>query len=205
MNKFRTFYTLPAFLVPILLIGCATPGDRSAYRDPSEVERRFQTQRVDPNDYNIVVTRMVESLLNREFLRVRGGERPMVALGNVFNNTPYNVRTELLVNKITVEMTKPGSPIRFSAATSEARRGGQSGSLYRQLEFQNESGHVDPATISRTGRQIGANYVLYGFVESIETRARGATQAYFSFILKLHSVETGEIIWAEEAEITKVL
>lgn len=193
------------FVTAILIVsGCATPGDRTAYRDPSEVERRFQTQRVDPNDYNIVVTRMVESLLNREFIRVRG-ERPMVCLGNIFNETPYNVRTGLLVNKITVEMTKPGSPIRFSAATSESRKGGQSGSVYRQLEFQNESGHVDPTTIARAGRLIGADYVLYGFVENIETRGRGATQAYFSFIMKLHSVETGEIVWAEEAEITKVL
>ncbi len=190
-------------LIVLGLSGCATPGDRTAYRDPSEVDHRLQTRRADPNDYNIVVTRMVESMLNRD-LRTDSGERPMIALGNVFNHTPYNVRTELLINKITVEMGRSRA-VRFSAATSEARCGGHSGSVYRQLQFQNESGHVDPATIASAGRIIGADYVLYGFVENIETRGRRATQAYFSFIMMLHSVETGEIIWAEEAEISKVL
>lgn len=197
------YILLVSVLVVLGLIGCATPGDRTANRDPSEVHRGLQTQRADPNDYNIVVTRMVESMLNRD-LRTDRGEQPMIALGNVFNNTPYNVRTELLINKITVEMGRSRA-VRFSAATSEDRRGGHSGSVYRQLQFQHESGHVDPSTVARAGRIIGADYVLYGFVENIETPGRGATQAYFSFIMMLHSVETGEIIWAEEAEISKVL
>lgn len=188
-------------LIPFVLslAGCATPGDMTAYRDSSEVERWSQTNQVDPNDYNIVVTTMVESMLNR----VSGG-RPMIVLGNVFNNTHHNVRTELLANKIQVEILRSGTA-RFSAATSEKRKGGQSGSVYKQLEFQSESGHVDSSTIARVGRLFGADYVLYGFVENIETRSRARTQAYFSFIMMLHHTETGEVIWAEEAEITKVL
>ncbi len=201
MTKYMLMFV--SVLVVLGLIGCATPGDRTVYRDPSEVQSGLQTRRADPNDYNIVVTRMVESMLNRD-LRTDRGERPMIVLGNIFNKTPYNVRTELLGNKIQVEMLRSGT-VRFSAATSEHRKGGQSGSAYRQLMYQTESGHVDPATIARAGRIIGADYVLYGFVENIETRGRGATQAYFSFIMMMHTVETGEIIWAEEAEISKVL
>ncbi len=190
--------------IPVVLgwAGCATPGDETAYRDSSEVERRFQTRRVDPNDYNVVVVRMVESMLNKVLQNEQGG-KPLIVLGNVFNNTPHNVRTEMLANKIEVEILRAGT-VEFSAATSEARRGGDSGSVFRQLEFQNESGHVDPATMQKYGGIAGAQYVLYGFVENVETRS-DRTQAYFSFIMKLHSVRTGKVIWAEESEITKVL
>jgi penicillin-binding protein activator len=192
-------------VLPVFIVGCVSTGDRSGYQSISEVDRRFQSEGVDANDYNIVVTRMVESLLNREFLRDLGGNRPMVVLGNIFNDTPFEITEEMLLNKLVVEMNRPGSPIRFSAASSEVRSGGHSGSLYAQLQFQNESGMVDPDTISQVGHLIGANYVLYGFVANIETRSSDASQAYFSFIMMMHSVETGQIVWSEEAEVVKVI
>lgn len=197
------WFTLALMSLVLGLAGCATPGDDSGYRDVSEVDRRFQTAAVDAADYNVVIARMVESMLNRVLENEKGG-KPIIVLGNVFNNTPHNVRRELILNKIEVEILR-GGKVRFSAATSEFRRGGESGSQYRQLEFQNESGHVDPATIQKYGGIIGAEYVLYGFVENLERSAGPKTQAYFSFIMKLHSVRTGEVIWADESEITKVL
>ena len=183
--------------------GCATQGDDSGYRDVNEVDRRFQTAAVDAADYNVVIARMVDSMLNRVLENEKGG-KPMIVLGNVFDNTPHNIRREMILNKIEVEILRPGT-VRFSAATSEFRDGGDSGSQFRQLEFQNESGHVDPATIQKYGGIIGAEYVLYAFVENLERSAGSRKQAYFSFIMKLHSVRTGEVIWADEAEITKVL
>jgi len=189
--------------VAAALCGCVTPGDDSGRRNPSEVDRRFVTTRVDRGDYNEVVRVMVEAMLNR-VLKTDEGRKPLIVLGNVFNNTPYNVKEQLLLNKIEVEMLRAGT-MRFSAATSEWRKGGESGSLYKQLLFQNESGYVDPATIQKVGGLIGADWILYAYVENIETRAGGATESYFSFIMKMHSVKTGEVVWAEEAEITKVL
>ena len=45
---------------------------------------------------------------------------------------------------------------------------------------------------------------MYGIVENLEREANHKTQAYFSFIMELHSVRTGEVIWADEEEITKI-
>ncbi len=198
----RTLWVL--VLIPCLagLAGCATPGDDSGFRDVSEVDRRFQTAAVDAADYNKVIARMVDSMLARVLENETGG-KPLIVLGDVINHTPHNIRREMILNKIKVEMLRPGT-VRFTSATSEFRKGGASGSLYRQLEFQNESGHVDPATIQKYGGLLGAEYILYGIVENLEREANHKTQAYFSFIMELHSVRTGEVIWADEEEITKI-
>jgi len=73
----------------------------------------------------------------------------------------------------------------------------------KQLEFQHGSGMVNPETAVRTGRQIGAEYMLYGNLSSIVKKKGGTKDVYYKFTLKLMNLENGLIEWSDEKEIRK--
>ena len=70
---------------------------------------------------------------------------------------------------------------------------------------------VDPNEAKAFGKQLGAEVVVYGSLSSI-TKKKGRSledlgsktkDVYYLFVLNCANIETGEIIWAEEAEINK--
>ena len=75
--------------------------------------------------------------------------------------------------------------------------------LVKQIEYQESSGNVDQATAKRFGRQLGADYFLYGELTSIPKRTKRVDDIYMKFNLNLVNIETGEIEWADEKEIRK--
>ena len=187
----------------VSLSGCATPPNSSVYRSTDEEDSGFASTGVDALEYGRVCKLMVESMLGED-LRTEKGGKPMIVLGEIANDTPHNIETRMLAEKIRVNLLK-SKTVRFSMATDVSQKGGESGDIYKQLEFQNESGHCDPRTVKAYGQLVGADYVLFGQIYNIERSGRGRTQAYFNFILNLYEVKTGEVLWSDESEITKVL
>ena len=72
-----------------------------------------------------------------------------------------------------------------------------------QLAFQSDSGMVNPATATQFGRQIGAEYMLYGNLSSIVKKEGGTKDVYYKFTMKLMHLETGLLEWSDEKEIRK--
>jgi uncharacterized protein (TIGR02722 family) len=75
--------------------------------------------------------------------------------------------------------------------------------MARQFEFQTASGFVDPASAVALGKQIGAEFMLYGNFSSIETRDSRMRDLYYKFTLRLMNLETGIVEWMDEKEIRK--
>jgi len=76
--------------------------------------------------------------------------------------------------------------------------------LQRQLDYQNKSGMVDDSTSAKIGRQVGAEYMLYGNLSSIVKRDGSTKDVYYKFTMKLMHIESGQIEWQDEKEIRKV-
>jgi len=188
---------LSILLVLALLSGCATP--RSVYVPGTEAG--VGSVGVDMYDYQIVVEKMVTSMLKRE-MKTDDGKAPVVSLGAIYNHTPYNVEVRMIGEDIRAEVLRSGK-VKFSTATDYEKRGGESGDLYKQLEFQNESGHVDPATTKKYGRIVGADYVLFGNIYSVERANARITEANFKFTLTLTEVKTGLVVWSDTQLIRK--
>ena len=53
------------------------------------------------------------------------------------------------------------------------------------------------------GRQVGADYFLFGEITSIKKAAGRVQDVYYKFTLNLVNIESGLIEWAEEKEIRK--
>lgn len=190
---------LPLSLVlTALLAGCAAP-PRSVYVPTNE--EGIATTGVDSHDYQLVVEKMVDSML-KNGLQTDDGRKPVITLGEIYPHTAYNVETRMLGELIRVEILK-SDLAKFSSATDFERRGGESGDLYKQLKFQNESGLVNTNTIKRYGQIVGTDYVLFGNIYDIERGGGGITEANFTFILTLYAVETGLDVWSDEKTIRK--
>ncbi len=200
MNQ-TTRLLVPCFLALSVLTACTTPPNTSVYRPAGE--EGIASPGVDAHDYNLVVERMVTSML-RHGLKTESGKVPVISLGPIYNRTPYRIEVRMIGEDIRMEVMKSGLA-RFSTATDYAQRGGESGDLYKQLEFQNESGHVNPATAARFGQIVGADYILFGNIYSLERRAGRTTEANFRFNLTLTEVATGLAVWSDTKPVRKML
>ncbi len=62
---------------------------------------------------------------------------------------------------------------------------------------------VNPRTRKKLGRQIGADYMIYGEITSIIKKVGRKRDIYYKITLKLADIETGIIEWMDEKEIRK--
>jgi uncharacterized protein (TIGR02722 family) len=183
------------------LSGCSTPSHTSVYA-PAD-EEGIASKGVDLHDYQLVVEKMVTSML-KHGLKTEDGKTPVVALGRIYNNTPYNIEVRMIGEDIRAEVLKSGLA-KFTTATDFQHKGGESGDLNKQLEFQNESGNVDAATAKKYGQIVGADYVLFGNIYSLERSKGGTTEANFKFNVTLTEVKTGLAVWSDTKPVRKRL
>jgi hypothetical protein len=72
-----------------------------------------------------------------------------------------------------------------------------------QIDFQQNSGMVDPNKAMQFGRQVGAEYMLYGNLSSIVKSNKDKSDVYYKFTLRLMDLQSGLVEWADETEIRK--
>jgi penicillin-binding protein activator len=119
-----------------------------------------------------------------------------VQVSTVKNKTTEHIDTKSISDKIRTALIKTGM-VRFSAVSDANRE------MIENLEYQSESGIVSKKTAKGVGKQIGADFLLYGEIDSIVKRAGGTTDVYYKITLNLVDVETGIIEWSDEKEIRK--
>ena len=193
--------TMGSILCVLACVGLAGCVNTSAYR-PSD-EEGIASKGVDLHDYQLVVEKMVTSML-KHGLQTDSGKKPVISLGPIYNHTPYNIEVRMIGEDIRTEVLKSGLA-KFSTATDFQHRGGESGDLYKQLVYQNESNLVDPATVKGYGQIVGADYILFGNIYSIERSQGGTTEANFKFNLTLTEVKTGLAVWSDTKPVRKML
>ncbi|MCK5881569.1 MAG: penicillin-binding protein activator LpoB, partial [Sinobacterium sp.] len=72
-----------------------------------------------------------------------------------------------------------------------------------QLNYQQNSGMVDDKKSAAIGKQIGAEFMLYGNLSSIVKKDGSTKDVYYKFTLKMTNLETGILEWSSEKEIRK--
>jgi len=178
-------------LFGILLLAGAACGTKVEYGDPDAVE----TLTVDfgSTDLQMIAEKMVRSLLSSPVIQDQN--RPVVQVASVKNKTNEHIDTRSITDKMRTTLIQSGK-VRFSAAESRE-------DVLKELEYQSDSGYVNPETRKALGKQVGADYLLTGEISSI-AKQRGKTRdVYFKITLNLVNLETGLIDWADEKEIRK--
>ncbi|MCD8475424.1 MAG: penicillin-binding protein activator LpoB, partial [Shewanella fodinae] len=109
--------------------------------------------------------------------------------------TSEHIDTESVTDSISNKLLRSGK-FRFIDMTKVD-------SVRKQLDYQNNAGMVDPSTAIKFGRQIGAQYMLYGNLSSIVKQDGSTKDVYYKMTMRLMDLETGLIEWSDEKEIRK--
>ena len=188
MNRILVAALLGASL---LVTGCAS---KVQYGDAQAVE----TVNIDfgSTDLQMIAAKMVDDMLAfPPIVQVTQQRRPVIFVDKVKNKTTEHIDMESVTDTIQTKLIKSGK-FRFVDMTAVKQ-------VQEQLDFQTESGMVNPATAVKIGQQIGAEYMLYGNMASIVKQAGNTRDVYYKFTMKLQHLQSGIVEWQDEKEIRK--
>ncbi|MCG8393190.1 MAG: penicillin-binding protein activator LpoB [Pseudomonadales bacterium] len=177
--------------VAVVLSGCASKVD---YGDAQA--RETVTTDFGSTDLQMIAAKMVDDMLVfPPIVQMTQNRRPVLFVDRIKNKTTEHIDTESITDTIQSKLINSGK-FRFVDMTVVDR-------VREQLDYQSESGLVDPSTAAQMGRQIGAEFMMYGNLSSIVKRDDSTKDVYYKFTLKLLNIQTGIIEWTNEKEIRK--
>ncbi len=189
----KQFKTLAVVLMALVLAACST-GPKVSYGDATAVETT--TTGFGSTDLQTIAATLVDDLLSfPPIVQMTANSRPVVFVDKIKNKTTEHIDTESITDSVQTKLLKSGK-FRFVDMTAVK-------AVQEQLNFQMESGMVDPAKAVAFGRQTGAEFMLHGNLSSIVKRNSGTQDVYYKFTLKLVNLESGIMEWAGEKEIRK--
>ncbi len=148
------------------------------------------------SDLQQIATSLVDDLLNfPPMVEITAKKRPIVFIDGIENKTTEHIDLESITDTIQNDLIRSGN-YRFVDPNALAR-------MKKQFNYQQQSGMVAPKKAAKIGRQLGAEYMLYGNMSSI-TKHNGSTKdVYYKFTLKLMDLTSGVLEWSGEKDIRK--
>lgn len=185
---------LLAGLLTVSVTGCMSGGGVK-YGDASAVE----TTNTDfgSTDLQQIASKMVDSLLTfPPIVDVTSKRRPVMFVDKIQNKTSEHIDTESVTDTISSRVLRSGK-FRFVDQTKVD-------AVKEQLDYQSKGNEmVDQSTAMSKGRQIGAEYMMYGNLSSIVKRNGSTKDVYYKFTLKVMHLQSGIVEWSDEKEIRK--
>ena len=195
----KTFVTTALSLaVAALLSGCATTGGSGQAAGDGNVkygdEKAVETVNADfgSTDLQATAEMMTQSLLESRYI-ARAVQPPKIRLRDVKNQTYEHIDTKAITDKIRIKLLKSGS-VRFLADKSNL---GQVNDERDFTETSTKKTTVKPMT--------DTDYIVTGTVRSIKKASSSVQDVYYNISLELVDPQSGEIVWADEKEIRKVV
>ena len=176
-----------------LVTGC-TNKSVVRYGDANEVETTDIS--FGSTDLQKVAGQMTDSLLVSPVMgTLTANTRPIMFVESIKNKTSEHIDTESITDSISTKLLRSGKFRFVDMGRVEAAR--------KQLDYQQNSGMVDSAKAMQFGKQVGAQYMLYGNLASIVKSNKDQSDVYYKFTLRLMDLESGLVEWADETEIRK--
>ncbi|WP_057830230.1 penicillin-binding protein activator LpoB [Colwellia sp. TT2012] len=178
----------------LTLIGGCTNKSVVRYGDATAVETTDIS--FGSTDLQKVAGQMTDSLLLSPVVgTLTANSRPIIFVESIKNKTSEHIDTESITDSIATKLLRSGK-FRFVDMDRVA-------AARKQLEFQQNSGMVDTNKAMQLGKQVGAQYMLYGNLASIVKSNKDKSDVYYKFTLRLMDLESGLVEWADETEIRK--
>ncbi len=155
--------------------------------------------RWNETDSRLVAEEMVSDMLMRPWLEEfeKGmGRRPVVIVGLVNNKSHEHIATDTYIKDIEKAILNSGK-VRLVQA-GEARE-----ELRKERADQNE--FSSKATAAQWGKELGADFMLQGLVNSIVDSNSKMKVVFYQTDLELTNLETNEKVWIGDKKIKKVV
>lgn len=194
-RSFRSGFPAVIGLV-LLIVGCAsTKVERVSVDTTTDLSGRW-----NDTDSRLVAEEMIKDVLQRpwvqRFTKEHAGKEPTVIVGTVTNRSHEHINVQTFTKDLERELTNDGR-IQFVASKAEREEVRE-----ERLEQQTQSSQE---TAKGLGKEIGADYMLKGTINTILDEAKGVKVVYYQVDLELFDMEKNLKVWAGQKKIKKVI
>jgi len=182
------------FLFSVLLLNSC--GSRNITRvnasDTIDLSGRW-----NDTDSRLVSDEMITDLLTAKWIpeyQKHAGKRPVIVVGLIENKSHEHIASETFIKDIEKAVIRDGN-VRLVVAgekRNELRK--------ERAEQQNYS---SPETIKKWGRELGADFILQGSINSIVDTYKKQKVVMYQIDLQLTNIETNEVVWMGDKKIKK--
>lgn len=190
------YFKISLFTLLILFLFSCAPQQK--------VERISYDQKIDLsgrwNDTDSWTTAqsMITQILNdrwlSDFHRDFANERPKLVVGLVKNRSHEHIDAETFIKDMEKAFIKTGA-IRLI-------QGGEKREEIR-YEREDQQGNALPSTVKQWGRELGADFILQGSINSIVDEIQNQMVIYYQIDLELTNLESNEVVWIGDEKIKK--
>ncbi len=181
-----------AVLTPMLL-ACSTKVQRMDVDEAKDVSGKW-----NDTDSRMVAEAMISECLDGNWynkaLKAKKGDEPVVIVGTVINNSMEHINTDTFVEEMQRALINSGK-VNFVASKSEK------GEIREERLEQDE--YSSEATRKAFGKEVGADYMLSGVLNSIVDQEGKKAVVFYQTNLKLINIETNQIVWNGQKQIKK--
>jgi len=170
------------------------------------VERVSPDQQIDlsgrwnDTDSKLTAEAMIEQSLGERWIenfnRENGSKKPVVIVGMVENKSHEHINSETFIKDLEKAFINSGRVrlVQSGEKREEIRR-----ERAAQQEFSSKE------TMKQWGKEIGADFILQGTINSIVDQYKREKVTYYQIDLELTDIETNEIIWIGDKKIKKLI
>ena len=184
-------------VIALVFCGCASA---------PKVERKEVDTTIDlsgrwnDTDSRMVSEEMIADCLNRPWL-IRfesrgGGKPPTVIVGRVKNRSHEHINVQTFVKDLERALINSGR-VQFVASSSE-----REGVRDERLDMAQ---HASEETMKEAGREIGADFMLIGTINTIRDDIGSKAVMYYQVDLELIDMENNLKVWIGNKKIKKLI
>ena len=191
---------LKLILIPIIIMliiaGCG-PEKKVSRIDPEEITDL--SGRWNDTDSRLVSQEMINDCLNHQWMTqhiANKGKKPILIVGSMKNKSSEHIPVKTFVNDIERAFINSAQvTVVSSVADREELRS----------EKEDQKIFASPETIKEMGREMGADYMMTGEINTIVDQEGGKKVIFYQADLTLTSIETNVKVWLGQKKIKKFI
>ena len=186
----------------VLLVGITIFSGCSASKQVTRVDADTTIDlsgRWNDTDSRMVADEIIGDCLSHPWINDHGintGGKPIVIVGGIRNKSMEHIPVATFITDIERAFINSGK-VRTVSSASER------GEIREERADQGEFAAIE--TIKRMGRELGADYMMTGEINTIEDREGGDQVVFYQTDLTLTNIETNEKIWIGNKKIKKFI
>ncbi len=191
----KLYYLLSVAVIGLMLQGCFSHKvERVGIEENIDLSGRW-----NDSDSRMTAEAMVNQILGDDWISnhtSKTREKPVVIVGLVYNKSHEHIDAETFIKDVERSFVKSGR-VRLVQAGDKREE------LRRERGAQQEFASIE--TAKKWGRELGADYMLNGDINSIVDTYKKERVNYYQINLELTDLETSEIVWIGEKKIRKYI
>lgn len=188
-----------SFILAVLLVTSCGPSQQISRVDPNS--QTDLSGKWNDTDARMVAEDMTSDVLSAVWLQnwiQSNGEKPVLIVGNVNNNTAEHIRTDIFVKEM--ERAIVNSQKAQIVADPEQRE-------QIRVERGDQQQHASFETATSLAKELGADYMLVGNIDANVDKSLDGSKAakFYTVNLELINVESNNKAWIGNKKIKKLI